>query len=231
MTAWEDRVTVAVEQTAPFTMHDTPFPAVLLLGPTGSGKTPLGRMLEQRGLDDRHCVHFDFGENLRQVVRRATPDDIVSRQDIQFLRGVLERGALLEDKDFPIAERILRDFVQRRRVGAETIVVLNGLPRHAGQASAIERMLAVEVVVCLECSPETVFRRIRDDSGGDRAGRIDDDLLAVTRKLAIFHQRTTPLVRWYRNRGVRVVQIPITQDTSTEAAWTMLCRELAAGRS
>ncbi len=41
--------------------------AILLLGPTGSGKTPLGQALEKKGLAGRRCVHFDFGANLREI--------------------------------------------------------------------------------------------------------------------------------------------------------------------
>lgn len=91
-------------------MPDNRLPALLLLGPTGSGKTPLGRVLEARGLAGRRCLHFDFGENLRQVVAQHKPDSLVSTTDIAFLRRVLETGALLEDDQFPLAARILRSF-------------------------------------------------------------------------------------------------------------------------
>ncbi|MCX7427258.1 MAG: hypothetical protein NTW96_16720 [Planctomycetia bacterium] len=50
-------------------MTDTRNDAMLLLGPTGSGKTPLGDLLERRGLGGRRCVHFDFGAHLRRIVK------------------------------------------------------------------------------------------------------------------------------------------------------------------
>jgi adenylate kinase len=196
--------------------------AILLLGPTGAGKTPLGQVLEQRGWGGRRCAHFDFGENLRRVVRRGEPDEIVSQQDIDFLRGVLERGVLLEDRDFPIAERILRAFLLRRSVDDRTVVVLNGLPRHTGQASALEGFVAVEAVVCLECTAETVTQRLRNDPGGDRANRDDDQLPAVASKLSIYRQRTEPLVDWYRQRGTRIVRVAVTADMTAGDAWATI---------
>ena len=78
--------------------------AMVLLGPTASGKTPLGELLEVRGLGGRRCAHFDFGECLRRVVRQGQSDVAVSAKDVQFLRGVLETGVLLEDKDEPQEE-------------------------------------------------------------------------------------------------------------------------------
>ena len=62
----------------------------------------------------------------------------LGRQDIEFLRKVLETGALLENEHFPIARRILQSFLSRRSARPQTLVVLNGLPRHAGQAEAME---------------------------------------------------------------------------------------------
>ncbi|GAG42293.1 unnamed protein product, partial [marine sediment metagenome] len=72
----------------------------------GSGKTPLGEMLEQRGLWGTPCVHFDFGANLRDVAHRNRPEPRIGREEIDFLREVLRTGALLEDEHFPLARRV-----------------------------------------------------------------------------------------------------------------------------
>jgi adenylate kinase family enzyme len=147
---------------------------------------------------------------LRQAAARKEPDDIVSREDIEFLRHVLRTGALLEDEQFPLAARILRSFLTRRRVDETTWVVLNGLPRHAGQAVAISEILDVRTVVCLRCAPETVLARIQADTGGDRSGRTDDDLAAIRRKLTVFTERTQPLLDFYRRRNASVLFIDVT---------------------
>lgn len=197
-------------------------PTLLLLGPTGSGKTPLGQEIEARGFRGMKCVHFDFGENLREVVARNCPDDAISSTDIEFLRGVLATGALLEDEQFPLAERILLAFLARHQVEATTCVVLNGLPRHAGQAEAIDAILDIRAVVCLDCSSETVLERLASNVGGDRGKRVDDQLADVRRKLEIFHRRTTPLVDHYRRRGVPIETIRVTPTMTAAQAWATL---------
>ena len=198
--------------------------AILLLGPTGAGKTPLGRIIQQRGLWQSKCLHFDFGANLREVVGRSRPNELISRQEIEFLRRVLESGALLEDEQFPIAERILRWFMDAHGADPHTRIVLNGLPRHVGQARAIDAILEVEAVVNLACSSGTVLGRIRTNVGGDRAGRADDDLDAVAHKLAIFNKRTALLLEHYSRRGARIETIEVTIEITPEQMWDVLSR-------
>ena len=172
--------------------------AAILLGPTGAGKTPLGEMLVARGFRGTPCVHFDFGESLRQVVLQNQPDATVSAVDIDFLNNVLQTGALLEDKDFAIAERILRSFLAHAALDRYTIVVMNGLPRHIGQAQSLAAIIDARVVVLLKCSPQTVVARIAANTGGDRTHRTDDHLSAIEQKLTVYAQRTQPLVEHYR---------------------------------
>lgn len=193
-----------------------PMPAILLLGPTGSGKTPLGERLEQRGLGETPCVHFDFGAQLREAVGSRQSHASLSRSDVAFIRSVLETGALLEDEHFPIAWKILQSFRVARRMTPETVLVLNGLPRHLGQARALEGMVHVRMVVELRCSAETVRHRLRRNTGGDRTGREDDHPDAVRAKLAIFRQRTAPLLEYYEARGTQQVVIRVTPETTSE---------------
>ncbi len=197
--------------------------AILLLGPTGAGKTPLGKIIEQRGLWQTRCVHFDFGANLRDLVYRNQPSETIGRQDIDFLREVLDSGALLEDEHFPIAERILKSFLAARAADRQTYIVLNGLPRHVGQARAVDSILDVRAVVHLVCSSETVIERIRTNVGGDRSGRVDDDLQAVRNKLAIFNRRTATLLEHYDRQGARIVTLDVTTaDLTPVQMWEIL---------
>jgi len=180
----------------------------LLLGPTGVGKTPLGNWLEAHGLWGRPGHHFDFGANLRAIAA-AGPSDGFASDEIQFLRGVMARGALLENESFYLAARILDTFVGQRGVQPGHWLVLNGLPRHVGQAQAIDERLCVCAVIELACDARVIGERLRRDAGGDRTGRADDTHSLVVRKLAVYEERTRPLVAHYQRRGARLLDFSV----------------------
>ena len=209
------------------------FEAILLLGPTGSGKTPLGDHLEQVPLWKRRCHHFDFGANLRAVVAGDGAGSFTV-EEIRFLRRVLEEGALLEVEHFPLAARILDAFIARKGVRAADLLLLNGLPRHVEQAKAMERRVTVIGVVQLDCDAHTVTERLRCNSGGDRAQRADDVEALVARKLAIYEERTRPLLDYYRSQGVRILKVPVgikTQPAEMAGLLAMLLPPVASPRS
>ena len=199
--------------------------AILLIGPTGSGKSPLGDYLQAEGFEGRRCHHFDFGSELRAAAEGADCPGL-SEADRTFVRRCLMEGALLERETFHIAEALLRGFVDRRRVAANDLIVLNGLPRHVDQAIDAERLINVARVLVLDCDASTVASRIAGDSGGDREGRTDDQPEAIRRKLTLFAERTKPLVEHYRRQGVRVTSVPVGVATQArEAAERLLSRD------
>jgi len=67
-------------------------PAILLLGPTGTGKTPLGNVLALRGWRGQPCLQFDFGANLRELAARNQPDEHISRADLEYCLVDCPRG-------------------------------------------------------------------------------------------------------------------------------------------
>ncbi|MBM2831296.1 MAG: GrpB domain, predicted nucleotidyltransferase, family [Dehalococcoidia bacterium] len=188
--------------------------AVLLVGPTGSGKTPLGQLLEDGGLWGRRCLHFDFGEALRVSAGQRTGPLTVGEREV--VETSLRSGRLLEDEHFSIAEKLLVDYLTCRRASQDTVIVLNGLPRHVGQAKGIERIVGVQTLVSLECGPEVVWERIRTNTGGDRSGRGDETLEAVSRRLETFRMRTAPLLEHYRCLEVPVLHLEVDAKSTAQ---------------
>jgi len=194
--------------------------AILLVGPTGAGKSPLGDLLEARGLQGRRCFHFDFGHLLRLHVGGAS--GLLTAGEVAYVREALHEGALLSDQRFPIAGKILHHFIARCGVGAQDLVVLNGLPRDLRQAERLDDIVDVEGVVELRCAPEVVLERIRKDAGGDRIERVDDDAASVRRRLETFKRSTEPMLGHYRKCGVPIRALDVQGDTTAAHLWRQL---------
>jgi adenylate kinase family enzyme len=195
------------------------FDAVLLIGPTGAGKTPLGDHIQKHGFGKRRCHHFDFGSQLRKVAEAGEPPAGVTPSEHSFICDLLEKGLLLEDRHFPIAEKIVRNFLEWSGHSDEDLLLLNGLPRHKGQARDMEDIVNVTSVIVLECSAEDVHERISGNTGGDRTGRSDDSVEMIRKKLGIFSERTSPLVEYYSSAGSRVIKVPVHAASTTETVY------------
>ncbi len=199
--------------------------ALHLIGPTGSGKTPLGCVLEERGLYGVRCHHFDFGEELRRVAQGEGPPEITP-EEVSFIQKVLSEGLLLENEHFPLAAKIFRGFLTRRRVSPEDLLVLNGLPRHEGQARDMLRLVDIRLLVELTVEEDVLHQRLIRDPAGDRQGRKDDTQELLRRKLHWYRERTQPLKRFFEGRGIRILDLPVKVEDTGEHLYFRLCRLL-----
>ena len=87
--------------------------AILLIGPTSAGKTPLGDHMQQRGILGRRCHHFDFGRELRSISAVQEPSPEFNPKEQVFIRNVFDKGRFLGDEHFPFAEKIFRRFLKK----------------------------------------------------------------------------------------------------------------------
>jgi len=202
------------------------FDAWLLLGPTGSGKTPLGKAMERSGWNGRRCVHFDFGAELRKIDSGAENVPGLSDEDRDVVRRVLLEGALLENRHSPLARKILDEYLRRSGATEQDLLVLNGWPRHVGQARDLEKLAVVGRIVLLAAPVETVRARIRTNASGDRSVRDDDSPAEVEKKFALYEERTRPLVEYYAARGVPVTTLAVGPGTSISDLHRELIRSL-----
>lgn len=83
--------------------------------------------------------------------------------------------------------------------------VLEGSPREQRQAEALKRR--VDKVIYIHIPDEEGIRRILKGTkihgkGVTRRGRSDDTPKAIGKRLALFHQRTEPVLNFYRRKGL-----------------------------
>jgi adenylate kinase len=122
---------------------------IILLGPPGAGKGTQARMLEERfGL-----VQLSTGDLLRAAVAAGTPAGLAAK-------AVMEAGGLVSDE---IVLAILQDRMAQPDVARG--VILDGFPRTAGQAEALDALLAgegrgVSAAISLEVDDEAMVGRV-----------------------------------------------------------------------
>lgn len=162
---------------------------VVFLGPPGSGKGTQAKLLAER----LRVPDIATGEMLRTAVLEGTPLG-------GKVKAVMESGDLVPD-DLMIA--LIRD-----RIAAPDAAggfVLDGFPRTVDQALALERILngngkAVSVVINLAVPEAVLIDRLAGRSGLEH--RSDDRRDTVLERLRVYHEKTEPLIDFYRQRGL-----------------------------
>ena len=161
-------------------------PAVVLLGPPGSGKgTQAKRLQASRGF-----VPLSTGELLRSA-RRANTE--VGRSAAEYM----DRGDLVPDA---LIVELVRDAI----AGLDHAPVLfDGFPRTVGQADALARELAdrgreLTDAVLIDVPDDEVVVRISHRG----EGRKDDTPETARERLRVYHAQTEPLIDYYERRGL-----------------------------
>ncbi|MCG6962303.1 MAG: adenylate kinase [Acidobacteria bacterium] len=191
---------------------------LILLGPPGSGKGTQARVLAER----YDVPHVSTGDMLRDEVRRGTA---LGRQ----AKEMMDRGELVPDH--VVAGIVLRRLDQE---DATRGVILDGYPRNVEQAGVLDGILAelgrtLERVALISVPDGEIVRRLGarrsctacgrvynlelsppskpgacDGCGGPLELRDDDREPVVRERLRQYREKTTPLVEFYRARGLLV---------------------------
>jgi adenylate kinase len=163
-------------------MHET----IALLGPPGSGKgTQAGRLQEDLGY-----TQLSTGNLLREARLEGTE---LGRRAAEYM----DRGDLVPDEVIvAMVEEMIPHFDGRA-------VLLDGFPRTAGQAEALDGALArhereLGVAVLIDVPDDVVVERI----SGRREGRSDDTPETVRERLRVYHDEIEPLAAYYEHRGL-----------------------------
>jgi adenylate kinase len=104
----------------------------------------------------------------------------------------------------------------------EDLLILNGIPRHAGQAHDMAEILTIHALVVLDFSADVVYYRLRENNGGDRDVRQNDGVALVQKKLALFHERTRLLVEHFKRLRSNVSHFSVDDQTTVDEIYTSL---------
>ena len=184
--------------------------SIVLFGPPGAGKgTQAERIMDATGLPQ-----VSTGDMLRAAVKAGTETGMVAK-------GFMESGQLVPDSVIIdlIKERILED-------DAKNGVMFDGFPRTVPQAEALAEITAVTHVIAIEVPDERIVERIcgryscancssvfhdifnpiSDDGclcdNWQEKRRSDDNEATVNSRLSTYHEQTSPLADWYRQKGI-----------------------------
>jgi adenylate kinase len=184
--------------------------SIVLFGPPGAGKgTQAARIMEATGLPQ-----VSTGDMLRAAVNANTPTGIEAK-------GYMDAGNLVPDEVIInlIKDRILED-------DAVNGVMFDGFPRTIPQAEALSQITAVSHVIAIEVPDNKIVDRIcgRYSCGGcglvyhdtfnpvaasgcdcgnwQEKRRADDNAATVQSRLDTYHQQTSPLAQWYKEKGI-----------------------------
>ena len=189
---------------------------LILLGPPGSGKGTQGERLQE----DLDLPYYATGDILRAAVKDQTEVGIKAKE-------YMDRGDLVPDEVLIgiIAERL-------ESGEADHGFILDGFPRTVPQAEALDAKLhelgrALSAAILIDASDEEIVRRISgrrvsvkdghvyhvdfnppkvegkcDIDGSDLIVRDDDKPDVVRHRLEQYHEKTAPLVDFYKKQGL-----------------------------
>lgn len=160
---------------------------LILFGPPGAGKGTQAKLIAR----EYNLKQLSTGEIFRNNIR--------NQSDLgRMVKSIIDGGNLVPDD-------IVVDLV------AETILkpeymngyILDGFPRTIAQAEAFTKVLSsraqsVDVCIGLEVSDDELIHRILNRG----EGREDDTPESIKVRLDVYHERTAPVMNYYKNMGV-----------------------------
>jgi adenylate kinase len=161
---------------------------LLVLGPQGAGKgTQARRVAEEYGIP-----HVASGDMFREAI--AAHDELGKQ-----VEPILAAGELVPDE---LTIALIRE--RLRLPDTANGFVLDGFPRNAAQAEALDQLLAeigrgLDAILLFDLPESVVTERML--SRGLAEGRPDDMPEVIARRLEIYRDQTAPVVEHYRATG------------------------------
>ncbi len=155
---------------------------IILIGIQGSGKSTQGNLLSEK----LSIPYLSTGHIFRELAKEKTPLG-------RYIKETMNAGYLIpDDKTLEIVQEYLH------REEYEKGYILDGFPRTVPQAEKFEN--GIKAVFYLKVSDKEALWRL---AGRDEEGvREDNTLKAIMKRIDLFHEKTEPVIDFYRQKGV-----------------------------
>lgn len=164
---------------------------LLIVGPPGAGKGTQAKNVSE----DLGITWISSGELFRETIR--------SDSDIgNMIASYIDNGDLVPDE---VTDAMIEDHLDA--IDPKNGFLLDGYPRTLDQVYALDRMLEahdapLDAVIQLEIPDEEIVGRLL--SRAQKEGRKDDTEDVIRHRIAVYHEKTAPLLDVYRDRGLLV---------------------------
>ena len=208
----------------------------LIFGPPGSGKGTYASRLQP--ILDVEVIAM--GDIFREMLKQDTELG-------KNIKGYVANGLLVPDD---IAIRVLKQHLAKIPKGKG--VLLDGFPRNIAQAEALEELAKVDFIllqmvpdwiiierlssrrICKTCNAVYNIRFLKpqvegicDKCGGQLYQRPDDNPEVIKKRIDIYQEQTSPILRYYKEKNTPFVISSITKlDTPPEPVVLEIVQEL-----
>jgi adenylate kinase len=169
------------------------FQSFLIFGPPGAGKGTIGKLLCQAA----NLVHISSGD----IFRGLSPNSPAGQLAAQYL----SKGQLLPDEvTIQIWRAFVDELVLKGKYNPEQqLLLLDGLPRTAAQAKALEAHTDVRGIIVLEVKDEKeLLRRLARRASIE--GRSDDaDSAVLENRMKVYKEQTAQVLEHYPKEKIQ----------------------------
>ena len=164
---------------------------IVIFGAPGSGKGTQSETL----IEHYKLFHISTGDVLRDHIKRGTELG-------KTAKGYIDQGQLIPDE---LMIGILAQVIDDNKKKAKKGVIFDGFPRTIPQAEALETLLnergtSVSAVIGLEVPEQELIDRLV--KRGQMSGRSDDNEETIKKRLDVYHNQTSPLQKFYKEKGL-----------------------------
>lgn len=160
---------------------------IILFGAPGAGKgTQALKLADYFGIP-----HLSTGKALRENIEKRTP---LGRR----VKYILDAGKLAPDE--VVIELVANELDKPEYAEG---VILDGFPRTVEQAEALDQLFderdrKLDAFIILDVPEKELVHRILERG----EGRSDDTPKKIRTRLQIYHERTEPVLNYYKEQGI-----------------------------